>query len=64
MRTIVNRYYEDSGEPKLVRKAVDQARSKEEHFNAEAEIDGGSTFSILRYVCCWKTANYQSLVEL
>ena len=54
MRKIVNSYYEDSGEPKLVRKAVDEARRKEQMFNAEnIEINGPNTlaakFKTLRY---------------
>ena len=55
MRKIVNTYYEDSGEPKLVRKAVDEAWRKEQMFNSESiEIDGQNTLSAklktLRYV--------------
>ena len=43
MRKIVNSYYEDSGEPTLVRKAVGEAWRKEQNFNSE--IDGQGTLS-------------------
>ena len=54
MRKIVNGYYEDSGEPKLVRNAVDEAWRKEQMFNAEIiETDAQNTlaakFKTLRY---------------
>lgn len=52
MRKIVNRYYEDSGEPRLVRKAIDEAWCKEQNFNGD-EIDGkrnlSTMFKTLRY---------------
>ena len=38
MREIVSKYYEQSGEPELVRKAVDKAWLKEQTVNTE--IDG------------------------
>ncbi|CAI8009436.1 ABC transporter G family member 8 [Geodia barretti] len=73
MRKIVNSYYEDSGEPKLVRKAVDEARRKEQMFNAEnIEIDGPNTlaakFKTLRVIVqgsrhAGRTHNY-SVVRL
>ena len=53
MRKIVNRYYEDSGEPKLVRKAVDEAWRKEQNYNAENDGKGtlSAKFQTLRCVC-------------
>ena len=39
MRKIVNSYYEGSGEPALVRKAVAEAYSKERDYNEQ--VDGG-----------------------
>ena len=39
MRKIVNSYYEGSGEPHLVRKAVAEAYSKERDYNEQ--VDGG-----------------------
>ena len=38
MRKIVNSYYDDSGEPTLVRKAVAEAYSKEQDYNED--VDG------------------------
>ena len=38
MRKIVNSYYEGSGEPRLVRKAVAEAYCKERDYNEE--VDG------------------------
>ena len=53
MRKIVNSYYEDSGEPKRVRKAVDGAWEKEQMFNPGDEIDGQNTlFCILKAIGC------------
>ena len=40
MRKIVNSYYEGSGEPALVRKAVAEAYSKERDYNEECDGRG------------------------
>ena len=42
MRKIVNSYYEDSGEPDLVRKAVVEAWSKEQDYNDQVEGSGNA----------------------
>jgi hypothetical protein len=73
MRKIVNGYYEDSGEPKLVRNAVDEAWRKEQMFNAEIiETDAQNTlaakFKTLRVIVqgsrhAGRTHNY-SVVRL
>ena len=39
MREIVSKYYENSGEPQLIRKAVDEARKKEQK-HVYSEVDG------------------------
>ena len=41
MRKIVNKYYEKSGEPQLVRKAVAEAWDKERLYSDQ--VDGSST---------------------
>ena len=42
MRKVVNSYYEDSGEPNLVRKAVAEAYSKEQDYNEQVDSSGNA----------------------
>ena len=51
MRMIISQYYEESGEPEMVRKAVDEAWHKEKSFNAQSDDQGtlSAKLNLLRY---------------
>ena len=48
MRKIVNSYYEGSGEPALVRKAVAEAYCKEQDHNEQVDGSGNTLLARLR----------------
>ena len=54
MRMIISQYYEESGEPELVRKAVDEAWHKEKGFNAQSDDQGtlSAKLNLMRYILC------------
>ena len=54
MRKMVTDYYEDTGEPKLVCKAIAKAWGREREYSSNSlDFDGSSSskFDTLRYVC-------------
>ena len=52
MRNIVNRYYEDSREPRRVKKAINTAFEKEMTFTAEDEIDSDYVSTKYKAIRC------------
>jgi hypothetical protein len=50
MRKIVNSYYDDSGEPTLVRKAVAEAYSKEQDYNEQVDSSGNALLTRWRMI--------------